>query len=425
MTAPRDTPASAPDAPAQPSRGGGVLVAVAIVLAAANFRPAVTSVGPLLSDIRADLGLSGAGASILTALPVLCFGAGALVAPRLARRYGIERTLLVTFALTAVALLLRVGAATFALFSGTLVAGAAIAVANVLVPSLIKRDFSRRPGPMMGAYISMMMAMASLAAAVSVPLARALGGGWRTGLGAWFAPAAVAALVWLIVTLTRNRRSGPGNRAAQIRVSLVRDRVAWDVTTFMGLQALIFYAVMSWLPSIFRDHGLSAELAGNLLSLLLIVGVPAALFVSSLLARTRSQSVWALVLTAPMAAGLIGLLVAPTTFPHLWAVLFGLGTGTVFPLALTLVVLRTKHPADTAQLSAMSQSFGYALAALGPFLFGLLHDLSRTWTVPILALLVLLIPQVITGVRAGRPVWVSGRAVNADRPAERPPRGSP
>lgn len=408
MTQPSGAAGDKTQSQTQPAgRTGGWLLAMAIVLAAANLRPAVTSIGPVLDDIRLDLGLSGAAASVLTALPILCFGAGALVAPRLARRFGSEMILVAVFAATTAGLLLRLGPGPVTLFAGTFIAGAAIAVANVLIPAMVKREFASRTGLMMGLYVGVMVGGAAMAAAIAVPVTEALGQEWRAGLGLWALPAALTFALWLAVAVSRRRRSVPDDRTAEVPASLLRDPVGWQVTTFMGLQSLSFYALVSWLPSLYRSHGTSPEVAGQLLSLLVILGVPTALFFPSLLARSARQSGWSLVVAAFTAAGLLGLLFAPTTSPYLWTTLVGIGSGLAFPLALTLVVLRSHSAQDAAQLSAMSQSVGYVLAAFGPFVFGLLHDLSDGWTMPVLFLLVLLVPQTIAGLGAGRPVNVN------------------
>lgn len=403
MTQPTAAAPASPPALSRPR--GGVALALAIVLAAANLRPAVSSLGPVLVDVRADLGLSGTAAAVLTALPVLCFGVGALVAPRLARRVGSETTLAAVLALIAVGTLLRPVAGAAGLFAGTVLAGAAIAVANVLIPALVKREFPSQTGLLMGLYVSVTMGGAAVAAAVTVPLAEALGGGWRLGLGVWTLPAAAALLLWLAVIASRRRRGLPDDRTDQVPASLLGDPVAWQVTAFMGLQSLVFYALLSWLPSVVRSAGMDPVSAGRLTSLLVLVGVPTALLFPSLVTRTARQRGWTLLTTGVMAAGLAGLLLAPQT-PAPWAVLVGVGLGGAFPLALTLVVLRTATPLQAAQLSAMSQGVGYVLAAAGPFLFGVLHDLSGAWTWPLALLLALMVPQALTGWRAGRDVVV-------------------
>jgi MFS transporter, CP family, cyanate transporter len=385
---------------------GGWLLAVAIVLAAANLRPAVASVGPVLDDIRLDLGLTGAAASALVSLPIVCFGVGALVAPRLARRFGSEITLVAVFAATTVGLTLRLVPDVVSLFAGTLLAGAAIAIANVLVPALVKREFAARTGLMMGLYISAMVGGGSAAAGFTVPITEALGQEWRLGLAVWAIPAVLAFAVWLAMTALRRRRSVPDDRTSDVPASLVRDPLAWQVTAFMGLQALSFFAVLSWLPSVYRSYGMSPEAAGQLLSVMLILAVPTALILPNLLTRSTQQSGWSVVTVTFIGAGLLGLLVAPRAYPYLWTILIGIGMGAGFPLALTLAVLRSRSAQDAAQLSAMSQSVGYALAAIGPLVFGLLHDLSDNWVVPLVFLLALLVPQAVVGFGAGRAMYV-------------------
>ena len=389
-------------------RPGGRLLAAAILLAAANLRPAVASVGPVLEDIRFDLGLSGAAASVLTALPLLCFGAGALIAPRLARRFGSYNVLVVVLGTTTLGLVLRLGPGAITLFAGTFLAGAAIAVANVLIPALVKREFPARTGIMMGGYISVMVAGAAASAWVTVPAARAIGGLWRVGLGMWAVPAALGFALWLLLAVRRGRRRAADGRTAEVPASMARDPVAWHVTVFLGLQSMGFYAVLGWLPSLYRSHGVSPTSAGQLLSLVIILGVPTALVVPSLASRSAQQRGWAVGSVAVVALGMLGLLVAPLAAPYLWVSLLGLGFGVGFPLGLTLAVLRSRTAGDAAQLSAMSQSMGYALAATGPFVFGLLHDLSDGWTVPVGFLLVMLAPQAVAGLWAGRAVYVRG-----------------
>lgn len=393
-------------APDRGVRRRGLLLAVAVAAAAVSLRPAVSSVGPVLQDIRADLGLSATGASLLTTLPAICFGAGAVVAPRLARRFGSEVVLATVFAVTTCGLAVRVSASTVALFGGTFLAGSAIAIANVLLPATIKRYFSQPAGAMMGIYLSTTLLMSAVSAGVTVPIARTFGDDWRAGLGAWAIPAAVAFALWLAVVAThRDRPSGDGARI-DVAPSLLHDRVAWSVTVFMGLQALMLYTVLAWLPSVYRTQGASPEAAGQLVSLSVLIGAPAALFVPRLLARWRDQTVWGIATPAFVAAGIAGLLLMPGSHLWLWATLIGIGAGTAFPVALTLVVLRSRTADDAAQLSAMSQSVGYTLAATGPFLFGFLNDVSDGWTVPLLLLLVLLVPQATAGYHAGRPLYV-------------------
>ena len=372
-----------------------------MLLVAANLRPAVASVGPVLAQVRDDLELASAGAAVLTALPVLCFGALAPVAPRLGRRHGIEPVLGAVLALLAAALLLRLTGGAAGLFVGTAVAAGAIAVANVLVPALVKREFAQRTGLLMGAYTTVLAGSAAVAAGLTVPLADLLGRGWRGGLGLWAVPAVVALLVWLPEVRRHSRPPAAAAGAGAVR-ALLRLPVAWQVTAFMGLQSLLFYSVLAWLPTVYQDAGWTPAAAGLLLSVSILVQMPASLVVPVLASRRPSQRRYAAGATALTAAGLAGVLAAPTSAAYLWAVLLGLGQGSSFALALTLFVLRGRTSADTARLSAMAQTVGYLLAAGGPLVVGLLHDATGGWRAPLALLVALAGAQLVAGDLAGR-----------------------
>jgi CP family cyanate transporter-like MFS transporter len=388
-----------------------VLLGLAIGLVAANLRPALASVGPVLSDLRTDLDLSGAAAALLTALPVVCLGALAATAPALARRWGMERVIAAVLGGVVAGLLVRVTDGPVALFAGTIVASGSIAIANVLLPAVIKRDFAGHSGPMMGVYTMALSGSAAVAAGSTVPIGDLLGYGWRGALAAWSAPAALALLAWLPFARAHNPPpvAGPGGRA------LVRSALAWQVTLFFGLQALSFYAVLAWLPSVYRDHGYSPAAAGLLLSATAVIQIPVTLLLPSLVTRTADQRLLAAVATALTAAGLAGVLFAPTTAPYLLMVVLGVGQGATFAIGLTLFVVRAADPATTAGLSAMAQTAGYLVAAAGPLLFGALHDLAGSWTLPLALLLVLTVPQLVTGVLAGRPLVLGGGPARPNR----------
>jgi CP family cyanate transporter-like MFS transporter len=284
-----------------------------------------------------------------------------------------------------------------ALFVGTVVAGGAIAIGNVLIPPLIKRDFPDRTGSMMGVYSMAVSGTAAVAAGLAVPLAGATGLGWRGALGVWAVPAAVAALVWL--PRSRGRTRPPTPPPAR---SLLRDPLAWQLTVYFGLQSLSFYAMLGWLPSMYRDFGASPAMAGFLLSLSGLVQIPVSLVLPGLAGRARNQVGYAVGGTALIGAGLAGVLLAPMAAPYLWVVLLGVGQGACFALGLNLFVLRTRRVTDTARVSAMAQSIGYTLCAVGPLLVGVLRDVTGSWTAPLVLLLALLVPQVVTGALAGR-----------------------
>ncbi len=413
--------------PADPGDGGGrrrLLLGVAILATAANLRPALASVGPLLGEIRSDLGLGGAQAAILTTAPVLCFALLAPFARPIGRRLGPERTIVGALGLLAVGLALRLAPASPALFAGTILAGGAIALVNVLLPAVVKLDFPTRAGVVTGLYTTVMSGAAAVAAATTVPISTALGLGWRGGLGVWLIPLAVALAAWL--PRLRRRRPGPPVREAPGRFrDLARMPLAWQVALLFGLQSLGYYAVLAWLPTIYVGLGFDAAQAGGELGLAILVGTAAAFVAPSLAARARDQRPHLAVMTAVTAAGYLGLLLAPRAAPSAWAALIGLGQGATFPTVLTIIVLRTRNAEETTALSAFAQGIGYLVAAAGPLLLGLVHDATRSWSLALSLLAVLTVPQLLAGLGAGRAIHLgeTRRPPGADLRAPAAPGG--
>lgn len=385
------------------------LLAAAIVLVAANQRPAIVGVGPLLVEIRDALGLSGTAAGLLTTLPVLCFGLLSPLAPSLARRFGADRVVGATMVVLALGIAVRSSPtpALVALFVGTAVIGSAIAIANVLLPSIIKRDFGRRAGPVLGLYAMALSAGAAIAAGVVVPMQDGLGIGWRTTL-VLMAPLALAAFVLWTVAV-RRFTPPPTNPALAAppteprRVTLWRDPVAWAVTIFMGSTSLQFYGTFAWFPTILVDHGVSEATAGWWLALMGVTGTVSSLIVPVLAARVPSQARYVLAIVVLYVIAWVGMLIAPVSGAPVWAALMGLSQGAGISLALTLIVVRAPDAAHAAELSGMAQTVGYLLAATGPFLLGAFHDLSGGWTLPMVLMLVALIPTLGFGLQAARP----------------------
>jgi MFS transporter, CP family, cyanate transporter len=379
-----------------------VLLAIGMVLLATNMRPAAAAVGPLIGRIKSDTGLSATGAGALTTLPVLCFGALAPLTPVLTRRLGERSTAALALVVLLIGTLVRLVPGLGFLFLGTAVAGAAIAVGNVLLPVLVRGNFPHRMGLLTGMYTTGLIGSAALAAGVTVPVADALGGGWRPGLAIWAVPVAIALALWA-PQLARRRpiRADPGAPLTGAR-SLLRDPVAWSVTLFFALQSAGFYATLAWLPSVFHSHGLSSSYSGFLLSLSLIFGLIPALTIPSLAARASHQRSFVLLFMGLIAIGWLGVILAPTTVPYLWVVVLGIGQNALFPLAMTLIVLRGGAVAATAALSTMVQTIGYLMAAAGPLAIGAVHDISGSWTPALIVLLGLLVPQTVIGLEAAR-----------------------
>lgn len=388
-----------------------MLLAIGMVLLAANLRPAAAGIGPLIHRIQTDTGLSGTGAGVLTTLPVLCFGALAPLAPALTRRLGERSTVALALAVLLLGLLVRLVPGLGFLFLGTALAGAAIAVGNVLLPVLVRGNFPDRVGLLTGMYTTTLVGFAALSAGISVPVADALGGGWRPGLAIWAIPAAIALALWAPQLRRQRREVDRGGDPAPGARALLRDPVAWSVTLFFALQSAGFYATLAWLPSVFQSHGLSTTKSGLLLSLSLVVGLIPALTLPSLAARAHHQRAFMVAVVGCIATGWLGVLLAPTSLPYLWVVILGLGQNAAFPLALTLIVLR--GGSHTPGLSTLAQSVGYLVAALGPLVIGIVHDVSGSWTPPLIVLLSLLAPQLVVGLAAARNRTVaaaSGRA---------------
>src|SRR5215211_577845 len=389
------------------SRLQGVLLVLGIVLLAANLRSALTSVTPLIGQIRTDTGISNGVAELLTTLPLLAFGVLSPVAPRLARRIGMERVLLASLLLLAAGILLRSAGTVVVLFLGTAIVGAAIVVGNVLLPALVKHEFPERVGLMTSVYLTALGITGALAAGVSVPVAQLTGIGWRGSLALWALPAFLAAVAWVPQLRSRDQ---PENTSAQSSLGvsdLWRSALAWQVTLFMGLQSLTYYVTLTWLPEILQEDGISAARAGWMLGITQAVAI-VTIFLAPMLAGRRSSQQGVVVAAVSLSGlGTLGLLLAGSIGSVLWIVLLGLGQGACFGLALTLFALRAPDSEHAAALSGMAQTFGYLFAAAGPFLFGVLRDASHAWTVPLALLFAITVCQLIAGLGAGRDAHVA------------------
>ncbi|WP_435796182.1 MFS transporter [Micromonospora chersina] len=402
---PGPAPAAAPAPPAAPARGG-LLVLVGMLLVAVNLRAAVTSLGALLDEIRDGLGLSGTMAGLVTTLPTIAFaGLGALT-PWLVRRWAAARVLVVAMLALTVGQVLRVvtdSAAVFVLTSALALAG--IAVANILLPMLVKQHFPHRTGLVTGAYTMALTVGTTVAAASAVPVAHAFGS-WRAGLGVWAGLAAVAVLPWVPLALrarAARRAATPAVAAAgTARVRPARTRLGWAMAVYFGAQSLSGYAIMGWLAQLFRDAGYAPEAAGLLLAGVTALGVPVALMMPTLAGRLPTLRPLVLSLTAFSAAAYVGLALAPHGLAPLWVLLLALGQG-AFPLILTTIGLRARTAEGTVALSAFAQSTGYVIAALGPLLVGILYEATGGWTAPIGFLLVALAVQTAAGMVIARP----------------------
>ncbi|MER5534251.1 CynX/NimT family MFS transporter [Streptomyces mirabilis] len=409
----------------QPTRAWATrLVTVGIVLTALNLRPAITSFGALLEDVRDGLGMSGSVAGLLTSVPPLCFAVFGVMAPRLARRFGPGAVVCAGMVAITAGLAIRpyTGSAVGFLAASAL-ALMGIAVSNVLMPVIVKRWFPDRVGSMTGLYSMALALGTSAAAAVTVPVTNALGGGWQSGLAVWAGLAAAAVLPWIGLARARgaDSRDGERTRAAHPApretggLRITRSRTAWALAVFFGLQATAAYITMGWMAQIFRDAGVSAGTAGLLLAVTMVMGVPLAFVIPRLATRMPHQGPIVVALGVCGLAGYAGLYLAPAGGAWAWALLLGV-SNCAFPLALTMVGMRARTGAGVAQLSAFAQSTGYLISIPGPLLVGVLYQHSGGWGLPIALMAALMIPQIAVGVLAGRDRTVEDEATRGPRP---------
>lgn len=469
---------SGPAASAAPSAPPSVwrtrLLIAGIALAALNLRPAITSLGALLEEVRDGLGISGATAGLLTSLPSLCFAVFGVMAPRLAKRGGPAPVLLAGMAAIAAGVLLRPFAGgTAGFLAGSALALAGIALSNVLMPVAVKRWFPDRVGTMTGLYSMTLALGTALAAASAVPAAEAFGGSWRAGLAVWALPALAAVLLWLPLarvraTRRRGRTDGPGAAADRKLPGqrehertaadpapasapepepapgparapgpapgpadgtaraprITRSPTAWALGCFFGFQSTAAYITMGWLPQIFRDAGLPASTAGALLAVTMGLGVPLSFLLPRIAAGMRHQSALAAVLGLSGLLGYAGLYFAPAAGAWAWALLLGI-SNCAFPLVLTLIGMRSRTTAGVIRLSAFAQSTGYLLSVPGPLLIGVLYQHSGGWGLPLALMSGLMVVQLGLGVRAGRQRYIEdeGRRPLPAGPAARTPAG--
>lgn len=374
-----------------------------IIFAGANLRAPLTSVGPIIETIRQDTGMSHTLAGMLTTLPLLAFAFISPIVPKISRRFGLECTLFGALLLLAAGIIIRFAPYISTLFIGTAVLGIAIAVCNVLLPSLIKREFPNKVGIVTGIYAVSMNLWAAVASGITIPITEGLQLGWRGALACWVLLSVVSILFW-IPQLRVHRQSAS---SLDTGGTLWHSRLAWKVTLFMGLQSTAFYIVVTWLPSILHQQGISPSRAGWLLSLTQFASLPATLIVSILASRFSNQRGLVGLSVIFLLFGYAGLFSGITFFAPLSVILIGVGIGSAFGLATLFFVLRTHNAHQAAELSGMAQAVGYLLAATGPTLFGFIHDVTDNWIIPQYILVLGACGLFIVGMEAGNSRFVT------------------
>ncbi|MET0747047.1 MAG: MFS transporter [Rhizobium sp.] len=397
-------------APTPPAKASRLLLGVSLVLIAFNLRDLFSSASALLPEIRSEFGLSTTGASMLATVPVICLGLFSPLAPRLAQRIGAERTLLAVLLLLTLGIALRGLGWVPAMFFGTALAGACIAVGNVLLPGLVKRDFADKAALMTGFYTMALCASAACGAGLTLPAERLFGGSTGAALAIWALPALATGLLWLPQALaTRNQSRKSGFRVE----GLWRDPLAWQVTLFMGLQSALAYSVFGWLAPILRERGLDGITAGGIVSASVMVQAASCLVMPHLAVRGKDQRIINVALCLLAVVGLLGLLFAPLSTVWVWAVLQGIGQGGLIAVAMTVIVLRSPDSHVAAHLSGMAQCVGYLLAAIGPLIVGLIRGWTGSFGPCALLFVAIGLVAAVNGWGAGKAHHVRARTVAA------------
>ena len=377
------------------------LLLVGILFVAINLRPALSGIGPLIDFIRQDIGISETLLGLLTTIPLIAFGIVSTITPLFTKRFGIGNTLTGALILLTVGIIIRSLGGIFALYFGTILLGIAIAFGNVLIPALIKRNFPHKAGVVTSLYSGIMSLGAAFAAGLSVPLAVKMNLGWKGSLGVWAVLAIIALVIW-IPNIKRINRTRPRRSFAAAMKKLSGSMLVWKLALYMGLQSFTFYIVLAWLPAILIDRGFDASYAGWMLSLCQATGIIGAILIPIWAGSRKDQRIVIISLIGIEILALTGLIIPEFGMIELWIGIIGLVLGGTFGLALLLIVLRSDNAETATELSGIVQSIGYLIAATGPFVVGLIYDLTGIWNYALVLLIAVAIIKLVMGVGVGK-----------------------
>ncbi|MDY3201055.1 MAG: MFS transporter [Arcobacter sp.] len=380
------------------------LVFLGIVFVSFNLRAPITSVGPVIDLIQIKYDLNSSMAGFITTLPLLAFAIISPFVAKLNHKFGHGLTMFFGLLLIILGELIRSYTDIYGLFIGTAFIGIGIAIGNVLIPSVIKHKFKKNVGNVLSIYITSMCIFAALGSGLSIPMTEIWG--WNTSLAIWTILTVFTLLIWL----PQLKKSGEYNNSDDLKIeekmkskSIWKSPLAWWVTLYMGTQSLLFYTLIAWIPSILLYKDFDAHFAGMMLLLFQLISLPATLLVPAIADKIRHQKLIATIITLIYLVGMVIFLFAISKSSVIISMIFlGLGMGGTISLAIGFISLRTPHAKKAAELSGMSQSAGYLLAAVGPILIGFIYDLSKSWTIPILMLILLIILLIFFGLKAGR-----------------------
>lgn len=375
------------------------LLLLGIIMIATNLRAPITSVGPLVGTITNSLNLTGAQAGLITTLPLIAFAIISPIAPKLARKFGTETTILGALILIILGLSIRYLPSISTLFLGTAILGCGIAVGNVLIPSIVKQEFQNQSGLVTGIYSVSMNLTGAIASGVSIPLIEKLGWTWNQAFSLWIILAALALLAWL--PQLKNKKATPEVNVVDTNNSIWHSSLAWSVSLFMGIQSFIFYVLVAWLPEMLISQGIASSKSGGMLSLLQLTLLPTTFIIPIIAEKRPNQKSLVVISFTLFTLGISGLMFSSLAVISLSIIAIGIAGGIAFSLSMMFFNLRTSTPKEAADLSGMAQSIGYILAAVGPFLFGLLHDLTNNWQSSLFLLIGMTIILLFVGLNAG------------------------
>lgn len=376
------------------------LLIIGIMLIAANLRAPITAVGSLINDIVDDLQLSNAVAGSITTIPLLAFAIFSPFAPKIAQRFGLERTIFYSMIALTIGIFIRSTSSIALLFGGTILLGLAISIGNVLLPGYVKLKFPHQIGLMTGLYAVFMNIFGALASGISVPLSNVGSLGWQGALAVFGGLSLLATIVWM--PQLKQNIVPPKVTSQEKKPSLLKSPLAWSVTLFMGTQSLLFYTIVAWLPPMLQTKGYSPENAGWMLFAVQMTIVPVTFIVPIIAGKMKNQFGLAIFTALAFATGIIFLIINEPILILPAVISLGIGAGSAFSLAMMLFTLRTNTVDEAAQLSGMAQSAGYLLAATGPVIFGKLYDLTLDWDTSLYILLSMTLIILFAGLYASQ-----------------------
>lgn len=381
-----------------------IIVFLGIIFVSFNLRAPITSVGPVIDLIQAEYSLSNSMAGFITTVPLLAFAIFSPFVAKINHKFGHGLTMGGGLILIIIGELVRSYTDVFGLFIGTIFLGLGIAIGNVLIPSVIKHKFKKNVGNIISIYITSMCISAALGAGVSIPASNVFG--WNTSLAMWVVLAFMALFIWLPQLKKTEEYDNNDDLAIQeamISKSIWKSPLAWWVTLYMGTQSLLFYTLITWIPSIIIFKGFDSHFAGMMVLFFQLVGLPATLLVPIIANKIKHQKLIATIIALNYLLGMIIFLFATSSMEIVVSMVFiGIGMGGAISLAIGFITLRTPHSKKAAELSGMSQSAGYLLAAVGPILLGFMFDITKSWTSSIIVLIVAVVLLTLFGLKAGR-----------------------